>query len=44
MRFTIQNGKHIFTINGQTRSFESFRSGVQWAYITKTAMKIASEI
>ncbi|MFU2316791.1 hypothetical protein [Rahnella sp. PCH160] len=44
MRFTIQNGKHLFTINGQTRAFESFRSSVEWAYITKTAMKIASEI
>ncbi len=44
MRFTIQNGKHVFTINGHTRAFDSFRSGVEWAYITKTAMKIASEI
>ncbi len=43
MRFTIQNGKHVFTINGQTRAFENFRSGVEWAYTTKTAMKVASD-
>jgi len=43
MRFTIRNGKHVFTINGLTREFAVFRSGVEWAYTTKTAMKVASD-
>lgn len=43
MRFTKLNGKHLFTINGKTRAFDSFRSGVEWAFITKEAMRIAKE-
>ncbi|WP_265578415.1 hypothetical protein [Rouxiella badensis] len=44
MRFTFSNGKHLFTINGNTRAFDSFSSGVEWAFTTKTAMRVASEL
>ncbi|CNL06883.1 Uncharacterised protein [Yersinia frederiksenii] len=44
MRFTIQNGKHLFTVLGRTESFDSFSQGVHWAFTQKEAMRVATEI
>ncbi len=44
MIFTIRNGKHLFTVCGLSKAFDSFSKGLEWAFVTKQAMKVAMEM
>lgn len=46
MKYTYHDGKYTFTAcgTGQVREFDDFRDGVHWAFTTKHAAHVASEM
>lgn len=39
MTFFIFNGLHVFIVCGKQQQFTSFRTGIKWAFTTKTAAR-----